>query len=70
MVTDKYRFTLRGRLKKQNLVRGWCTWFGAFQERQHLQKLARLAVERLMKPKLTASFAGWRADWAEAEVQL
>ena len=41
---------------------------GVQMENQRYHKLATIAMERLAKPKMAASFADWRRDWAEEEV--
>ena len=53
------------RLGQQGLLRGWGMWLAQHEERKAQRQALKQAGARLLRPKLTASFGAWRADWDE-----
>ena len=51
------------RIGQMGLARGWSSWYGQWAERVRQLLLVRAAGARLTRPKLAASFGGWRRDW-------
>jgi len=57
------------RLGQQGIAKGWTTWVEKFEARRRNEQMMRAAGARLLRPKLTASFAHWRHGW-EAAMRL
>ena len=53
------------RIGQLALSRGWSAWLEANEQHQRRVRLLSQAAGRLQRPKLTASFVGWRKDWED-----
>ena len=54
------------RIMQQGLARGWEAWQQQYLEHVGKQRMLKTVASRLMKPKLSASFAHWWRDWEAA----
>ena len=52
------------RLGKQGLGRGFGAWADAYEEAVRRKRMLQAAGAKLTRPKLVASYAHWRRDWA------
>jgi len=55
------------RMGNADLSNGWSVWHAQWEEAAATKRMLAAAGARLQRPQLTAAFAGWRSDWAEAE---
>ena len=51
------------RLSQRDLIKGWQTWHEAWWLEHRRKRLLATAGGRLARPKLSACFSHWRADW-------
>ena len=51
------------RMMQQDLSRGWTAWHDKYTAKTHNARLLKQGLGRLIKPRLTKSFAHWHRDW-------
>ena len=51
------------RIGQRGLSRGWSAWRDAWEERRRQRQTLASSGARLLRPKLAASFGGWRHEW-------
>ena len=54
------------RIGQQGLSRGWTAWQELYDEQVAQRQMLASAGARLLRPKLAASIAHWRAHWEAA----
>lgn len=58
---------MRG-LHNKELRRGYVTWADGWREARRLERVLKVALARLGRPRVIATFNGWRRDWEATEL--
>ena len=55
------------RLGRAAVLRGWTAWHDAWEAKTYQVRILRASGSRLRRPKLAATFIGWRVSWQAAD---